>query len=161
MSESLNIMLEDARLVSASWFVTLETIIIIMSKSISKLREECKGKTGIVDHLHLKIADNWAKCAGCTVDLIEEDGNEYLTTRPDSGKTHIVHLENKRCSCACIDVCAVFRLKFEKSCDTVLDLCSTLYRWETIQKIFKLNIKPVPTETLARDGASMFSATSI
>jgi SWIM zinc finger len=119
-------------------------------------------ETGIVDHMYLKITDNWAKCAGCTVDLIEEDGNEYLITRSDSRKTHIVHLENKRCSCGewqeynvpCIDVCAVFQLKFEKSCDTVLDLCSTLYRWETIQKIFKLNIKPVPTETLARDGVT-------
>jgi hypothetical protein len=35
--------------------------------------KNAKGKQVSVDHMHLKITDNWAKCAGCTEALFEEE----------------------------------------------------------------------------------------
>ena len=111
------------------------------------------------------ITTNWEQSAAMTVDLIDEDQDEYLVTRPaispsDPPTKHKVIISNKYCSCGwwqeydtpCKDACAVYRHTLGGNISWIYANTSIIYSIETIRNILRKNINPVIIDNITHDG---------
>jgi SWIM zinc finger len=102
------------------------------------------------------ITNNWEKSAAITVDLIDEDYDEYLVTtlafhQLNPHQSIKISINIKYCTCGlwqeyetpCKHACAVFWHKFGANIRWIFASASSIYGIETVRSLFRYNLHPV------------------
>jgi Transposase, Mutator family len=95
MSESASNMLKTNMMSASSskrtsWLDTLDFIVKKITYRITTLREEHKGKSGVVDHVLDAVTINWNSCANFTVMDIHDNGVEFTVDKKMMSKIQLL-----------------------------------------------------------------------
>ena len=167
MSESTNSMLEKAR--DGTWLDCMGIIPTTMLRRICQLRDDHRGKAGVVEHMKHVLQKRWDNCAGFDVLEIEEDRNLFTVIRNARGaseeeRKYNIDVRQHKCNCGewqehdvpCIDAMAYYRHTEKRSLAYIMENLVTFhYKYETEHELLKSNIVPVCLSQISADGVTL------
>ncbi|KAG7360322.1 MULE transposase domain containing protein [Nitzschia inconspicua] len=167
MSESNNNMLEKAR--NGSWLDCIDQILSIMLERICTLRQEHRGRCGVVDKMRGTLEKRWNNCAGFQVWELLENGGIFRVRRNSRGPTepersYVLNIQEQTCECGkwqdhefpCIDAIAYYKMIEKQTLQYIIDNhVSGQYKFETVNELLKDNIIQVRLETISADGITL------
>lgn len=128
--DSTNSMFEMVR--DGSWLHCLDTLLMKMMMGICMLRDEHKGKTGIIEKLVALLTERWENSAGFKVLDIQGNGHVFSVIRKgrsplENGTSYTIDIVKRTCDCGewqdqglpCIDAMAYYRLREQVSLNDV------------------------------------------
>ena len=171
MSESMNNMLSEAR--DGSWLETMDYIMCKIISRASTCRALYRQERGLIQEWVTILEKRWENCAGFQVHEVNDQGYLYLIERPTTGnysttRHHTINVQERTCSCGqwqehdvpCIDACAYYRLREQKTINYVKDTCSEYYKYSSVSAVFRKTFIPVTVDNLRNDGETKPPPTS-
>ena len=165
MSESMNNMLSDAR--DGSWFETIDFIMCKIISRASTCRALYRQKRGLVQEWVTILEQRWENGVGFQVHEVNNQRFLFLVEGPTTGnysttRHHTINIQERTCSCGqwqehdvpCIDACAYYRLREQKTINYVKNTCSEFYKYSSVSAVFLKTFTPVIAYNLSNDGVT-------
>ena len=167
LSESANNMMEEAR--QGTWMHGIDCLLVKMTERINAIRKDVSGKEGVVRHIAETIRSRWEECSSCTIMEGAGGGDKFIITRrgdtPEAaGKRYTIDVGMNLCECGewqehqypCLDAMTYLKLHKRLTLNYIMkEYVDTVYTYDNIQEMMKMNIDMVCMETLVPDGYTL------